>query len=835
MPSTINGIGTWYYGKKNLQERSGVCSHCGRHAKLSNYDTRLYVVVFFIPILPLGKKHIYGQCNLCSYHHAVDPKSWETGREESIAEGMKAMRENPADPAAAIKLYQAYFTFDQLAEADKMIDHLKENFHSNFDVQMFLGVTLENRGRVAESSVCFRQALAIDPKHNAAHYAVGMILIKEDKLNDAATMLAPLTQDDDQCDASAAYALAEAYKKANRHAEAFALIKVMVQRFPHLKKDPLFKKFVREVEKVLGNQKPILEPVPWHHSPWMLVPITGMLVLGVACYSIYLSYHRTVYIVSGSSIPVTVAVQGGPTVTVNSSRHEAIKIPEGVHTVTYSGGAQGSTTLTLTGNFFTRMASKDFVCLNPGETAVLLWEQTTYSKSPTKGSHTYRLAFGQPVIRMPDIDLPFEKFPSSISTKSSSEVRRRVELLSVDREALFYSLYEDGRIDEALNLAEWYLRLNPDHLDFVESYIAMAPKTQAERARRFATERCARRPVEIEWHKAHQDLSTTLQERVALSAEYDGLLAKDPENPDLLYLRSRLLTSGAMATPLLKQALAKNPKHSHAISSLCFHAVHRTNWEEAWPLAQHVIADRPLLVRRSYLECAHGARRLKELEMLLKGEIQQNARAQESTEELCRLLAAQGRLPEANKLANDFEAGANKNGHSGEVAFKQPQAIVQYVSADFATLKTHAKMSGVPAIWKTIAAVETDDLVQLDTLTRGKPARGTDMLLYALVFKAGGKTELADKWRESALKTLGSVKEEGAAIQQWLNSTTGPSVGSVIDLNLTLREQSIVLAALADRYPDQRSEYVAALERANVFPEFPYHWLKRFARKVSEK
>ena len=36
MPTTFNGIGTHYVGKKNLSARDGVCRHCGKQATLSS-------------------------------------------------------------------------------------------------------------------------------------------------------------------------------------------------------------------------------------------------------------------------------------------------------------------------------------------------------------------------------------------------------------------------------------------------------------------------------------------------------------------------------------------------------------------------------------------------------------------------------------------------------------------------------------------------------------------------------------------------------------------------------------------------------------------------------
>ncbi len=49
MPSTINGIGTTYYGSSEVRRCRTTCPHCNARAEMTSYTTRLWVVVFFVP------------------------------------------------------------------------------------------------------------------------------------------------------------------------------------------------------------------------------------------------------------------------------------------------------------------------------------------------------------------------------------------------------------------------------------------------------------------------------------------------------------------------------------------------------------------------------------------------------------------------------------------------------------------------------------------------------------------------------------------------------------------------------------------------------------------
>ena len=115
MPHTVNGIGTWYYGKKNVIKREGVCDKCGRSTTLSSYDTREYIVVVFVPIIPLRRKRILDSCPACTYHYSVPLKKYNETKRQAYEEAVGNYKQRPKDPEAAaglIGLYSSYWDKD---------------------------------------------------------------------------------------------------------------------------------------------------------------------------------------------------------------------------------------------------------------------------------------------------------------------------------------------------------------------------------------------------------------------------------------------------------------------------------------------------------------------------------------------------------------------------------------------------------------------------------------------------------------------------------------------------------------------------------------------------
>src|SRR6185295_12640362 len=100
MPSVVNGIGTWYYGKRNVQKYEGVCRACGQAGTLSTHDTILWFVFLMIPLIPLGRKRIIEQCKKCQRHGVMPMKRWNEAKKRGD-DAIAAWKAKPQDTDAA--------------------------------------------------------------------------------------------------------------------------------------------------------------------------------------------------------------------------------------------------------------------------------------------------------------------------------------------------------------------------------------------------------------------------------------------------------------------------------------------------------------------------------------------------------------------------------------------------------------------------------------------------------------------------------------------------------------------------------------------------------------
>src|SRR5436309_9081760 len=151
MPTTYNGIGTHYYGKKNLERRPGICQQCGRGVELVSYDTRLWFVFLLIPVIPLGRKRIVDYCPACTRHYALDADKWETAKQLEISGALEKYRSNPT-PEAAIEAHQQLLNFHQSAKAAEFRQTMGAKFADNAKVQAYLGDALLHLGKTDEAT-----------------------------------------------------------------------------------------------------------------------------------------------------------------------------------------------------------------------------------------------------------------------------------------------------------------------------------------------------------------------------------------------------------------------------------------------------------------------------------------------------------------------------------------------------------------------------------------------------------------------------------------------------------------------------------------------------------
>jgi tetratricopeptide (TPR) repeat protein len=841
MPATVNGIGTTYYGKKNLETRADFCEHCHRQVNLRSYDTRLWFVVVFIPIIPLGRKRVIDYCPACTKHRVTELVQWEQAKRTSLTAATEKFKTQPT-PEAAVELHALLMGFNQSAQAAEFRRFLREKFADNAKVQAYLGQVWQELGQFDEARPCFEQALRIEPDLPAAKAGVGQALIREGKLDEAREVLAYLEAPDavKQYPLVPLNDLALAYQKAGRHKEALDLFRKLMAGVPELAQDKAYRKVVRASETVLGAGPSALPPriVPWRRIIGWSAAGVPALVAAIGS-NLYTAGHRTVYLVNGFDQAVTVAVAQRGSTAVRPGTFTTVPLPEGPHQVVFDGPVNQTNTVTITGSFFERWFGDTVFVINPGGAALLLWEEATYGRNSNPADpQSFRIYFGDAFHVFPNIDYPFQPFPQSIRTKASSDTKTRVDLLRADHVSAFVALLSRQDYSEALRLAEWSLRLRPATNVLLSAYVNMA-RSQKRGAQAAALLRSGlgRRPVDIAWHRAYQELLADDKDSDRLLSDYDGFLKAEPGDSALLYLRGRLSTNQAEADTYFQRALAANPTNAYAHNAVGFRRASLGDW----PGARREIgrAHELMPLERGFavglLEARMAVGELAALQQELQAHLLQNLLDQSACLELCDVFAAEGKTNEARRLVGDYErlATARFKQEAGET-IRTARRHLLYSIGDFAGLEQAVtRDTTLDGRWSLYHALiesgRVAEAVKVFPLNDPKVTEPWHFLTTSIAWQAAGNAPQAALWRARAIELFAAGRREWRPVGDVLRSTNPIAVDELMDLPIPPKTKAILLVALAQRFPAQAPEYLAKVRLLNVERSFPYHLLTRLS------
>jgi tetratricopeptide (TPR) repeat protein len=857
MPSTINGIGTRYYGQKNVQLRPAACPHCGRGVELKSYDTRLWFVVFFIPIVPLGHKRIVDQCPSCTRHYSVDAEKWETSKQLDVSGALDKYRASPT-PEAAMETHQALLSYHEFEQATVFAHNMRQTFPANAAVHAYLGAALTHYGKDEEAAADYKRALELRPDLPEARTGVAVEHMRHGRLDEARKLLDFL----EQPGAAQLYPLspledlAYAFQKANRHTEALELFGKLIAAFPQLAQNRHFRKKIQQSEKATRSAT-ILPTKKFRLADWFqrqptpngapafsrsgLIVIGGIIVLvlvGSLVANVYTKHHRTLFVVSGFKEPAKVEIRGQPPVTVRSGPVE-VTLPEGRHHATITGPVRQEIDFEIRSDFFGRWFGHPAWVLNVGGSAILVLDETVYSKNPRPGGSQFY--YRQPFISFGKVSHPFRDLPQTIRMKSHEErVLTHLGVLPAETESfnVFYHYLEQRQTNEALRLAEWRLRLAPDDASLLRGYIQTAAAIDLVRLQKFLRAGITNRPVAIEWHRMFQSLSGEPRRGESMTALYDSMLAAEPGNSALIYLRGRLCTNQHESTQWFERARQADQRNPYPYFALAYN--HTCHGE--FPAARSLLAKAVELSPESadfnemFFRVRMALGEFTQLENELRTTLRRKPGDIKAALDLMTVLSAQSKRSEAESAVLLY--AKNLPAPSRQFLTDLLRYHMWYVFGDFATMAKATERDRTPAGRMALfsASIEQGRVAEA---TRIFPLNAPNIydpyhfLAVSLAWRLAGDIELARAWREEAIQRLKKGEPEEARAAALLQQAAPPTNADLEDLALPPKSQAILLAVLATLHPNHAAALNASARKMNVDRDYPYHLVQRATARTN--
>jgi hypothetical protein len=585
MPTVYNGVGTWYYGKKRIHRLKGVCAFCNRVGELESFDTTLFFVILFVPLVPLSRKRVLEKCPACNKHRVVSLKKWEELKAQAIEGVLEKLRENPDDKNTIQEAIALAVSYQDQALFDKLAPALASHRLDDADIQAQLGAAYNFFARREEAAAPFQASLKIrdDPE---VRRQLGLTLLKQRRPDEAYPYLRHILDEKIADHAGLLFLLVEAYQAEGMHREALELMDRRDEAFPqlasekdHLKQRKISTRYQHSVKKIRSAYLSESGRAGYREGSWTAkIPriIGPVVVLGLLIWYLGAAWRlgqgRQVFLVNGWDKPYTVAVNGREQ-ELPPGRAVPLRLPEGEIALEFRGalGSLEPAACRIETPFFSRPFRSQTFVINPDRLAIVLREETEYSEFPKPVRDPAQFHAGEVLYSFRGIDYEFAPFPPSVPIKKGQTVKKtRVSLApKLSSEARLQLI--GTRLDQQhqVDYAKRFLRFDPN--DGLILYWLVA-KLKDDEAFEFLRPGLTVRPLRIEWHRAYQSRMDIAHPETDLRPEYQRLAAEMKNHPDAVYLWARVqeLDEG---DKLLRQAATAHTPSANALSALGFRAL----------------------------------------------------------------------------------------------------------------------------------------------------------------------------------------------------------------------------------------------------------------------
>ena len=839
MPTTWNGIGTAYWGKRNGHQRVGACGQCGKVGSLSSFETRHYAVVLGLPVFPLRECQVIDQCPACTAHVAVPLVDFKKKTLAELVEYLRVVRENPGDAEALRNaLGLAAGTWNRPAFAS-LSAQARAVYPNDPTLWAIMGDGHHLLGEADAAIEAYRAAVRLDGTEEHIP-RLAFLLLSSGRREEAQALLC---QPGYTAPGNLLGLLIEEHLLAKDVDSARQVVDVWAKVEPDVASTREFKRLRARIEKGGKPRNPLsrlaveAKTSPTYDFAGRVAPLLLPLILlvaglGHAGTSWHAKNHVPVHLVSGSLVPYTVRIQGREFHLQPGSVQE-IELAEGLWQVEPVGDAPGVEPWQreVRREFLSRPFDPTERVLNPDRTALLVRSLVFYGKMGGDPDERVQ-GLAEPYQEFKRIDYLLRPPPNSVSISSSSTYESKIQIQLLPPEQFAPEALEDLEAQfGATSTAEFALRrawqqpLNPKWL---KAWLAGQP---AEKRRDGLRAGLEHRPVLIPWHREYQDAERASGRTAEIQAEYRRWSDADPGNPALRYLNLRVDdTVGHEAFVQLEVSSTGPIGYGWMSAARILQDLGRMEEALGWARKAHEVQPENPLFTEVHLTCAEAAGDFETALRLAGLRLRGPGHRLKENLEFVRLLHAAGKHGDADAHVVRWMGALGKSEGPAAVAAIRPLLDREsaYWRGDLASFQALSKDSGDPDL--VIAgrlSVEPAAACFKAMEEEPEPWAGVVPFLLYLVAVRDGEPALAERaWRNgiASLKTLPDPRL--AELPAWMEGGTEVDARALEQINLEPAFKSLLLAGFGHVHPAHREWAHARARALNFKNSFPHRLIR---------
>lgn len=861
MPTVTNGIGTWYYGKSNIHKCYGTCEFCGGFHELVSFDTTLYFMIFYIPIIPLGKKRVLHQCSGCKRHRVMKLKIWEDSKRKALDEAPREFKLKPDNADAAKKLIATAVYYQDENLLIENANQIKRYHSKDDDIMQGLGSAFSYFMKQKDAEECYRTSLAVKDNIATREYLADC-LIRQLRPDEAVNYLQHILNNRDLARVGILYVLIECYQAVGNHSAALNLVNQCYSIFPELAKDKSLKKYKKISEKNLTSNKKIKSPniidesgklstMQGGSSASALISklIGPIIIIAIIGFFLYGSYRagekRQIYLVNGLDKPYKIKINGQEQI-LPSNRELPINIKEGdisVEVLDKNLNIEKQSCRIET-PLLTRLFNKKVYIINPDKIALLVKEKLIYSYYKDKVSNKeikkdrYKYYCGNFFYSLGKINYVFEDFPKTIKLSRKSETVAKYNIMVVDYISDAQKVYIIDKFispDAAEKFIISYLNYYKNNEDLTSFTEFLNKKPDALIA--YLKKQLDERPVLINFHRAYQRLMERYYPETDIRKEYETMLNKEPDNSDLFYLLGRATDNPDERSKLYLKAGSMEKPSAYGLYGSAYYSISIGNFKEAY---EYILKAKNLLPDNKDINSVYERvlLALGEYDKLL--EIISEKRKKDPSyyylaEDEVEYFAAKGDKDGALKAINTYANYIDTKMHGAKEYYETVlKCRYYYFIGDLKTtseILLSKEQFQDTELFFVLAVSEGKYLEAATIFDKLKQKTPYKKLLVYLSAKSVGVDDVMDKYLNEAIEELKKEQKEDRLAAEYLEGKGESDPAGALKLILSADKKRIFLTCLGTKFPKHKDKYFPLAAKLNFSLSFPHHLIKKITEK----
>ncbi|HPF40310.1 MAG TPA: hypothetical protein P5081_15190 [Phycisphaerae bacterium] len=823
----------------------GTCAKCNRNGALACYEAIHFFKLYWIPIIPLGRKRVLRACPHCRHCAMISLAKYRSIVRMDLEPAINTLLDRPSDRQTAIRALAICVELCDKERFERAAAAVSRAQKSDHEIVTLIaaGYNLFGENALAEQTIAaaisandtpevrkcaMRHYIAMGDLSQAASHVVRLLDLEGEAASDTVLLLGRLMQ------------------LRGLHSEAVRLVDESLRRYPTARTEEIaYLRRQSELkpdrpDKAAAGRFQMTQPKSGV-TRGLLVP--ALLALAFCVYVCLCAFMppRHTYLVNGTDEAYYVRVNGEP-IRMAPKRETRMPAVFGATRISAGSGAPSFVPIELRieSGFWRRPFYDGVHVVNPDGLAPIVWEEVGYVarnamttlNQPKLSAQYYA---GQTQYEFHDVDYPFSVPPNEIElnrSKVSTETRSHVFAnfdLTVPQ--IVHALMDT---QGAKPTGAYLRRILTNHSFPVNYWILALATTPAEDFQATLEARCLVRPVDVHAHLMLQYVMRTRSPEVDAADHYARLLAAEPDNRDLAYLLSRVTDDPDRSLELLIKSVQKpNPcPFGHAglarrllcegrFNEALDHA--RTAEREVDDVDAKVLIDKALM--------ALGA--IGELETHLRTRAFGAIIDDDAIVELVRVIATHDR----EQAVQELTEAKRKATLAWNVPYSHPAIQRIYDRSSLAISESTGPRDAYIRLLKAsrsaeqrleAAMLEHDyaamNQILADTTDELRAEPMTNAIGYILAMRAQ-RPDIASEFMSVFSANCENGEAQSRRIARWINAETPPAAETLAVSIEPGPTGAIICCAFAERFPEASKAFLALARRNNYGIGFPRHLL----------